>query len=89
MRGLSPQGELRFAYEFASSFATLEVRRRSGRIFVGSSQGLAVIDSEGTSCRQFSTVLPEEAPEPAEPWQADRDYVLDHSGSLIRYRIPE
>jgi hypothetical protein len=89
VRGLSPEGDLRFAYELSSSFAELDVRRSSGRVFVRSSQGLAVIDSEGTSCRQFSIVLPEAAPEPAEPWQANRDYVLDHSGSLIRYRIPE
>lgn len=89
VRGLSPEGEPRFVYELRSSFADLEVRRSRGRLFVGSNRGLAVIDTEGTSCRQFSMVLPEDAPEPAEAWQADRDYVLTHSGSLMRYRIPE
>jgi hypothetical protein len=89
VRGLAPDGELRFAYTLRSGYADLEVGRRSGRVFVATNQGLAAIDSDGSSCRQFSVFADEEPSEAAEPWQADRDYVLSRAGSLMRFRIPE
>lgn len=89
VRGLSAEGQLRFAYQFNSSYVDLEVKRSSGRLFVGSSQGLAVIEGDGSSCHQFSIPFEDQAGEAAESWREDRDYVLSRSGSLIRYRIPE
>ncbi len=89
VRGLSRDGELRFEFEVESGFPELEVRRETGRAFVGTNRGLAVIDRDGTSCREFSIAADRDAPGPAEPWRADRDYVLDHSAYLTRFRIPE
>lgn len=73
---------------------SIEVRRDSGRSFVSTYQGLAVIDRDGTSCRQFSgavtgPLVEEPAVADSAPWRADAEYVLAVGGELARFRVPE
>ena len=90
LRSVSRDGELGWAYTLDAGFGVdVEVRRDSGRAFVGTGRTLAVIDAAGESCRQFSTTLATEASAATASWDAEAEYVLVVGGPLARYRVPE
>jgi len=90
LRSISRDGELGWAYTLPSGFGPdVEVRRHSGRAFVSTGRGLAVIDAAGDSCRQFSMGLQPETTSEPPAWDPDAEYVLTVGGPLARYRVPE
>jgi hypothetical protein len=97
VQGLSRDGELSWSYQIPQPMGPdIDVRRASGRVFVATRRGLAVIDPAGTSCRQFSggasgpraTI---DAPSDAQsaPWRADADYIFAVGREMTRFRVPE
>lgn len=97
VQGVSRDGVLGWSYRVEQAVGpSVEVRRESGRTFIGTFQGLAVIDRDGTSCRRFSggfTGIAVEGAEPTDatsaPWRADAEYVFAVGGELTRFRVPE
>lgn len=97
IQAVSREGELGWAYSLEAMWsADVDVRRDSGRTFASTRAGLAVIDSAGETCRQFSIPLgitgPQvEEPAPSSPaaWDPDAEYILAVGSSLARFRVPE
>jgi hypothetical protein len=97
VQGLSRDGELSWSYQIPQATGPdIDVRRASGRVFVATRTGLAVIDATGTSCRQFSGSAsgPQanvDAPSDADsaPWRADADYIFAVGREMTRFRVPE
>jgi hypothetical protein len=89
VRQISRAGVPGWAYTVDAFSPDVDVRRDSGRAFLGSTGGLAVIDAAGERCRQFSISITESDLSAAEPWRADGEYVLAVGGSLARFRVPE
>lgn len=88
VQAVSRQGKLGWSYQIdGAPGASIEVRRDSGRTFVGLGNAIAVIDRKGESCRTFKMAGPA-AGEPA-PWQPDAEYVLAVGNELGRVRVPE
>lgn len=88
-RRISRDGELGWAYTVEGSGPGVEVKRDSGRAFVAALNRVAVIDAEGTACRQFSLAIDEASKAAAEPWRADGEYLLSVGSGLVRFRVPE
>jgi hypothetical protein len=86
---VSRDGELGWAYTIEGSGPGVDVRRDSGRAFVAALNRVAVIDAEGTACRQFSLAIDEASKAAAEPWRADGEYLLAVGSGLVRFRVPE
>jgi hypothetical protein len=90
LRSISRDGELGWAYTVPFGFGLdVDMHRDSGRAFVGTGNGLAVIDATGENCRQFSIGPATEAPTETAAWDASAEYVLTVGGPLARYRVPE
>jgi hypothetical protein len=89
VRHVSRDGELGWAYTVDGSSPGVDVRRDSGRAFVGANNRVAVIDAEGTACRQFSVAVDEASRASAEPWRPDGEYLLAVGSGLARFRVPE
>jgi hypothetical protein len=89
VQAVSREGELGWAYSLEGAWgADIDVRRDSGRTFAGTRRGLAVIDSAGETCRQFSIPqFPQGATSAA--WDPEGEYVLAVGSSLARLRVPE
>jgi len=89
VRQVSRSGSLGWAYTVDGSSPSVEVKRDSGRAFVGALNRVAVIDAAGESCRQFSVAVDDESKAAAEPWRADGEYLLAAGSGLVRFRVPE
>lgn len=98
VRQVTRDGELGWAYTLLGDSPGVDVRRDSGRAFVGAFNRVAVIDRAGATCRQFSVTIgagpraepADDAPEVvAEPWRPDGEYLLGIGSGLVRFRVPE